>query len=596
MKRLQLSSVGLLLSLFLCCSGPFDRSTLQESGTGILIVRTGADVRTVMHDFSADVDTVEIELTSQEGYDSLNGTVTLPQSTYTFDSVQEGVWDISITARSQGAAIGGGSLPNQTILSGKVSSITILLSFPPGSGSGSLSLVVQFPADIGIDYVQGIIGTAVLVPPLTTVDGESQVKLEVEALPAGYGQNLQITFRRGGATGTIAGYSIEAVNIWSGLTSDKWVDANGQLVSVRTYTASDFFDDSSTLSHLQLSAGTIAFDPNTLSYDAGCVLDHLSITPIEAAAGQQIQYRLNGGNWSGIASGETSAPLPLTLETNILEVNVTAPDHETERTYAITVHKGYTVTYDGNGSGSGSVPQDALLYPEGESVTVLHPEELSAGGYSFYGWNSSANGSGTAYAPGQTFEMGISSVTLYAQWQVLSPSFSLQSGVYTSAQTVNISCATAGATIRYTADGSDPSPMNGTIGTSVAVSSSMTLKAIAYEADHPLSVIAQADYTITSVVTVGFTLMYPGAQVISFSSTAVSVPRGQTLMLSTTNATLSALPDWKWYVNLTQVPGQTTSTFSWDTTGQQPGQYNINVTVVYEGVNYSGSLRVTVTY
>lgn len=37
-------------------------------------------------------------------------------------------------------------------------------------------------------------------------------------------------------------------------------------------------------------------------------------------------------------------------------------------------------------------------------------------GYSFAGWNTKADGSGTTYAQGQTFKMGPANVTLYALW------------------------------------------------------------------------------------------------------------------------------------------------------------------------------------
>ncbi len=37
-------------------------------------------------------------------------------------------------------------------------------------------------------------------------------------------------------------------------------------------------------------------------------------------------------------------------------------------------------------------------------------------GYTFAGWNTQANGLGTAYSPGDTFTMGAANITLYAQW------------------------------------------------------------------------------------------------------------------------------------------------------------------------------------
>jgi Listeria-Bacteroides repeat domain (List_Bact_rpt) len=63
----------------------------------------------------------------------------------------------------------------------------------------------------------------------------------------------------------------------------------------------------------------------------------------------------------------------------------------------------YTVIYDGNGSIGGTVPVDSNKYPQGQTVTVLgNTGNLSKTGYSFSGWNTQANGSGTTYTQGQT--------------------------------------------------------------------------------------------------------------------------------------------------------------------------------------------------
>jgi uncharacterized repeat protein (TIGR02543 family) len=80
----------------------------------------------------------------------------------------------------------------------------------------------------------------------------------------------------------------------------------------------------------------------------------------------------------------------------------------------------YTVTYNGNGATGGSVPVDSDKYLSGATVTVLgNTGSLIDTGHSFAGWNTAANGSGTAYAPGATFKMGSANVTLYAQWTAL---------------------------------------------------------------------------------------------------------------------------------------------------------------------------------
>ncbi len=66
---------------------------------------------------------------------------------------------------------------------------------------------------------------------------------------------------------------------------------------------------------------------------------------------------------------------------------------------------------------AGSVPTDGNTYHTTDSVTVLgNTGGLVKTGYTFAGWNTAANGSGTHYAAGATFAMGSSNVTLYAQW------------------------------------------------------------------------------------------------------------------------------------------------------------------------------------
>ena len=78
----------------------------------------------------------------------------------------------------------------------------------------------------------------------------------------------------------------------------------------------------------------------------------------------------------------------------------------------------YTVTYNGNDESTGEVPVDASSpYVAGTSVTVLgNTGSLTKDNYTFAGWNSTANGSGTKYAPGSNFTIS-NDVTLYAVWK-----------------------------------------------------------------------------------------------------------------------------------------------------------------------------------
>lgn len=79
---------------------------------------------------------------------------------------------------------------------------------------------------------------------------------------------------------------------------------------------------------------------------------------------------------------------------------------------------------------------------------------------------------------------------------VATPTFSPAAGTYYSAQSVTISCATEGATIYYTTDGSDPTTSSTPYTGAITVSSTTTIKAIAVLTNYNDSEVATATYTI----------------------------------------------------------------------------------------------------
>ena len=80
---------------------------------------------------------------------------------------------------------------------------------------------------------------------------------------------------------------------------------------------------------------------------------------------------------------------------------------------------------------------------------------------------------------------------------VSTPTFSLAGGTYTTEQTVTISCATSGATIYYTTNGSKPSTSSTMYNGAITISETTTLKAIAIK-DGTESSVAEATYTINT--------------------------------------------------------------------------------------------------
>ncbi len=84
--------------------------------------------------------------------------------------------------------------------------------------------------------------------------------------------------------------------------------------------------------------------------------------------------------------------------------------------YCTSVVVAYSVTYDGNGATSGSVPTDATAYSPNATVTVLgNTGSLAKTGFAFGGWNTQADGEGTNYAADATFNI-TGNTTLYAKW------------------------------------------------------------------------------------------------------------------------------------------------------------------------------------
>ena len=79
----------------------------------------------------------------------------------------------------------------------------------------------------------------------------------------------------------------------------------------------------------------------------------------------------------------------------------------------LTASTTFSVSYDANG-GTGEVI-DSDEYLAGASATVLAGDALSKENYEFAGWNTKANGTGTAYNPGDSLVVE-GDTTLYAQW------------------------------------------------------------------------------------------------------------------------------------------------------------------------------------
>jgi len=80
---------------------------------------------------------------------------------------------------------------------------------------------------------------------------------------------------------------------------------------------------------------------------------------------------------------------------------------------------------------------------------------------------------------------------------VATPVFDPPGGIYTSPQTISISCATLGVTILYTTDGSEPHSQSPVYQSPLNIDLSSTIKAKAFRDGWKDSKTASATYTIT---------------------------------------------------------------------------------------------------
>lgn len=77
----------------------------------------------------------------------------------------------------------------------------------------------------------------------------------------------------------------------------------------------------------------------------------------------------------------------------------------------------YLISYNGNESNGGSVPEnDTIAF--GDNVKIAGKGDLKRTGFTFTGWNTKADGSGNGYPADTTIIIGTTDMELFAQWNI----------------------------------------------------------------------------------------------------------------------------------------------------------------------------------
>ncbi len=284
----------------------------------------------------------------------------------------------------------------------------------------------------------------------------------------------------------------------------------------------------------------------TFSPVAGTYTSPQTVTVSSTTSGASIAYTTDGS--TPTASGGTithgslySPPLIISATTTLTAIVFGpgyTPSTATSGKYTINLPKATAPTFNPvAGSYTGALNVDINWKTSGASIayTTDGSTPTANGGTITHGilYSSAVAISATTTLEAIAFETGYtpSSVTSGAYTiAVVAPVFSLPAGTYAtgSAQSVVITSATSGATIRYTTNGTAPTSTTGTIYSGpVSIGATTTLEAIAYETG-----------LVNSTVTTGVYTFAPAAAAPTFSPTAGTYTSAQTVTI--TSATTGA--------------------------------------------------------
>ena len=227
------------------------------------------------------------------------------------------------------------------------------------------------------------------------VDGSSPYNYNsnVTVLGAGTLTNTGFTFNGWNTVANGSGTAYAAGATITGIAANTTLFA--QWIAANTY--SIIYDGNSN------TGGSAPVDGSS-PYTAGS-----NVTVLGAGTLVKTGYTFSG--WNTAANGGGTAYSPGGTISSIAANTIL---------YAQWVINTYTVIYNGNGSDGGSVPVDpSSPYNYNSNVTVLGAGTLTRTNYNFTGWNTAANGSGTAYAAGGTITGIAANTILYAQWTII---------------------------------------------------------------------------------------------------------------------------------------------------------------------------------
>ena len=241
--------------------------------------------------------------------------------------------------------------------------------------------------------------------------------------------------------------------------------------------------------------------PPTLSNTGGTSSAPVTLTMNTTTAGASIHYTTDGSEPT-VSSSLYSEPLDIDVSTLIKAKAFKTNWNSSSTVSANFVLKAVTPAFNppqGTYSGPQTVSittttAGAQIYYTTDSTNPTTSSELYTGPLNL---SLNTNIRAKAFKTGWT-ESNLANAEYY--FSVATPVFDPLGGYYFGAQVISISCATAGATIRYTTNNTEPVPTSAIYENPINIANTTTLRAKAFKDNMATSTTATAYYQITDQV------------------------------------------------------------------------------------------------
>lgn len=185
------------------------------------------------------------------------------------------------------------------------------------------------------------------------------------------------------------------------------INANANALNAGSYSDTVTFTNTTNSSGNTTRAVSLTVNPIAATVTLGSLNQTYDGTPKPVTVTTSPAGLAHSVTYGGVSTVPTNAGSYAVVAT------ITDPNYSGSASGTLVIS--YAVSYQGNGNTSGTVPADQAKLQDVNLTLATNSGNLNKTDYSFAGWNTLADGSGTPYAAGATYSVN-ASLVLYAQW------------------------------------------------------------------------------------------------------------------------------------------------------------------------------------